>query len=531
MSALNDIASTSPREESTISVEATTDEEYFGPIVDLRTIKEAVRRRRSLWLGAALAGLVIGAAFHVLVPAKSTAVANLYMVEPEASIPSDAMADDVSLLQTRTVAEGALRSLHLSTNPETFLSTYQGTAVSDVILSVKLSAPTAADAVSYDNAVVRSFLAVRSQQFALQTRLLVTGLQTQVRALNTDMKALTDQIDSLLVATSGARTANQVTSLVNQRTSDSSQIDQLQSQQQQDLLAEQSVVQGTRVLDPAVAAKVSAKKVTATDALTGLVGGLGLGLGIVVVGAVISDRPRRRAQVAAALGAPVELSVGPYRPPFWLRGVRLRRSMTDPGATVQLMARRFCRHLEGSPSSSLAVVAIGPAEPAALALGSLAISLAYEGQRVVLVDMADGRPLRSLFRAAAGNPGLPQRVIFDGQPITMIVAPDDPGAMDEVDGLLGDPDSVLVLASVKPAYGAAELAKWAHSAVFVVTAGAATGTLMTSCADLVRQAGLCVRSATLIGAGPEDESAGLVGGLLAPDVAHDVEHHARPEAV
>ena len=273
---------------------AVTATEYFGPMVDLSVLKEAVRRRRRLWLGAALAGLVIGAAFHLVVPAKYSAVANLYMVEPASAQPASAMADDVSLLETRSVAQGALHALHLGTNPQAFVSTYMGTAVSNVILSVKLSAPTAADAVAYDNAVVRSFLAVRAQELDLQTKLVVAGLQNQEDALNTDMKALTDQIDSLLVAGTGTQSASQVTSLVNQRTTDSSQVDQLQSQEQQDLLAEQSVVQGTQVLDAAVAVKVSPAKVAVTDALTGLVGGLFLGLAIVVVGAVITDRPRRR---------------------------------------------------------------------------------------------------------------------------------------------------------------------------------------------------------------------------------------------
>ena len=452
---------------------AVADEEYFGPMVDLSVLKEAVRRRRRLWVGAALAGLVIGAAFHLVVPAKYSAVANLYMVEPASAQPASAMADEVSLLETRSVAQGALHALHLGTNPQAFVSTYVGTAVSNVILSVKLSAPTAADAVAYDNAVVRSFLAVRAQELDLQTKLVVAGLQNQENALNTDMKALTDQIDSLLVAGTGTQSASQVTSLVNQRTTDSSQVDQLQSQEQQDLLAEESVVQGTQVLDAAVAVKVSPAKVAVTDALSGLVGGLFLGLAIVVVGAVITDRPRRRAQVAAALGVPVELSVGPYRSPLWLREVRLRRTVKQPGATLQMMARRLCRQLEAAPGQALAVVALAPAEPPALSVGSLAVSLAYEGQRVVLVDMADGRPLGSLFRAKASP--VPQKVVFDGQLLTLVVAPADPSQLDDVLDVLDQADSVLVLASVSPARGAEHVAAWAASAVVVVERGQGDG--------------------------------------------------------
>jgi O-antigen/teichoic acid export membrane protein len=509
VSALSSTASPRPERQRRLPAPAGSDEEYFGPMVDLSAMKEAVRRRRRLWVGAALAGLVIGAAFHLAVPARYSAVANLYMVEPASAQPASAMADDVSLLETRSVAAGALGALHLDANPQAFVSTYQGTAVSNEIMSVKLSAPSAAQAVAYDNAVVRSFLAVRSQELALQTKLVVAGLEAQVNALNADIKALTSQIDSLGAAGPGSQAASQVTSLVNQRTTDSSQVDQLQSQGQQDLLAEQSVVQGTQVLDPAVALRVSPAKVALTDALTGLVGGLFLGLGIVVVGAAVSDRPRRRAQVAAALGVPVELSVGPYRPPLWLRELRLRRTVKRPGSTLQMMARRLCRQLEASPGSALAVVAIGPTEPPALAVGALALSLAYEGQHVVLVDMADGRPLGSLFGVKA-TPGLAQKVVFDGQLLTLVVAPPDPGEMDEVYDVVDEADSVLVLASVSPARGAEHLARWATSAVVVVTAGKATGTLMTSCAEMLHRAGITARSAVLVGAGPEDESVGLV---------------------
>ena len=518
VSALSSMASPAPVGPGLAPAEAVAvaaaDEEYFGPLVDLSVLKEAVHRRRRLWLGAALAGLVIGAAFHLVVPAKYSAVANLYMVEPASAQPALAMADDVSLLETRSVAQGALHALHLGTNPQAFVSTYTGTAVSNVILSVKLSAPTAAEAVAYDNAVVRSFLAVRAQEFGLQTKLVVAGLQKQEDALNTDMKALTDQIDSLLVAGTGAQSASQVTSLVNQRTTDSSQVDQLQSQEQQDLLAEQSVVQGTQVLDAAVAVKVSPAKVAVTDALSGLVGGLFLGLAIVVVGAVITDRPRRRAQVAAALGVPVELSVGPYRSPLWLREMRLRRTVKQPGATLQMMARRLCRQLEAAPGQALAVVALGPAEPPALSVGSLAVSLAYEGQRVVLVDMAEGRPLGSLFRAKASP--VPQKVVFDGQLLTLVVAPPDPSQLDDVLDVADEADSVLVLASISPARGAEHVAAWAASAVVVVSAGKVTGTMMSSCTEVLRRAGVTARSAILVGAGPEDESVGVANEAEAP---------------
>ena len=62
----------------------------------------------------------------------------------------------------------------------------------------------------------------------------------------------------------------------------------------------------------------SKKKKLITYGAIGLVGGLALGLTIVVVRALVSDRLRRRDDIAYALDAPVKLSVstlGARRPP------------------------------------------------------------------------------------------------------------------------------------------------------------------------------------------------------------------------
>jgi capsular polysaccharide biosynthesis protein len=64
------------------------------------------------------------------------------------------------------------------------------------------------------------------------------------------------------------------------------------------------------VLDTAYVVPVSAKKTAIKDGLSGLIAGLGLGITIVIIGELLSDRVRARSDVAAALGAPVELSVG-----------------------------------------------------------------------------------------------------------------------------------------------------------------------------------------------------------------------------
>jgi capsular polysaccharide biosynthesis protein len=504
--------------ESIGAMDVDASEEYSGPMIDLGALKEALRRRRKIWIGAALAGFVIGAAFHLAVPAKYAATTNLYMVEPSGGDPTQAIANDVSLLQTRSVAQKAASTLHLNVNPAVFLGTYQGTAVSDVIISVKLSAATPAEAVAYDNAVANAFLAVRSDELGLQTKLIVDGMQSQVNSFNTDIQNLTTEINSQSTTKAGSQSASQIAQLVNQRTGYASQISQLQSQEQSDILAEKAVADGSLVLDAAQAAHVSTTKVAVTDALTGLVGGLLLGMGIVVVGAVISDRPRRRNEVAAALGAPVELSLGRYNTPRLARQSRLRRRLKRPAPELEMIERRLRANLEASPGDALAVVPIGSTEVAALAVASLACSLASEGKRVVLADMVDDHPLPKLFRSKVDPGSALTSIVNDGE-LTLVVTPHDPGEMVVVG--LEDADVVLVLATVSPVFGADHLTAWAGNAVVFVTAGEATSTRMTASTQILRQAGIVVRSAVLLGASANDETAGLLGEELPVSTSPD----------
>ena len=144
-----------------------------------------------------------------------------------------------------------------------------------------------------------------------------------------------------------------------------------------------------------------------TDSIAGVIAGLGLGVGIVVVGAVLTDRLRRRDEIAIAVGAPVELSIGRYRRPRFFRKWRLDRRVRRPSRDMRMMERRIRAHLESAPGSALAVVPVECSEPAALAMASLALSLGREGRRVIVADLADGRPLQSLLErhSAAGALG------------------------------------------------------------------------------------------------------------------------------
>jgi capsular polysaccharide biosynthesis protein len=484
-------------------------------MIDLSVIKEVVRRRRRLWVTCALVGVLLGVAVQFVVPSKYVAVTDLYMSEPAGGDPNQAIANDISLLQTRAVAQRALGQLHLHVSATNFLTTYEGTAPSDVILSIKLSAPTSAEAVADDNVLAKAFLAQRAYELSYETKLVITDIDAQVDALTSDISRLTTSINALTGGTPGAQATNQLTELVDQRSSDDSQVASLQAEINQDLISENSVNWGTYVLDAAIPVKVSVKKTIVEDGLAGFVAGLGLSLGALIVAAIISDRPRRRADIAALLGAPIELSVGRQRRLYGLRKRRMRRRMIRPPRELRLIESSLRADLLAVRGPALAVVALEATEIAALGVGALAFSLASEGMNVVAVDMADGRPLASSF-SSIRNPGAPYKVTLGGATVTLVAAHTDPTLTPNID-VLAEADAVLVLATVDPSLGAEHLAPWASGAVVMLTGGKASATRIASCGQMLRQARVPVRAAILIGADRRDETVGAASAeLLVP---------------
>lgn len=191
----------------------------------------------------------------------------------------------------------------------------------------------------------------------------------------------------------------------------------------------------------------------------------------------------------------------------WLKTARLRRRLRRPTLALQLVERRLRAHLESAPSAALAVVEIDAAEPTAVAVAALARSVASEGRRVVLADVADGRPLAALL-GGSGTPGNVRTVSIDGRAVGLYVAPDDPAEM--ADKEAGeDADVILILATVDPALGADHIAAWASDAVVMVQAGAASPSQIKAVGQQLRQTGMAVRSAILVGTDAADHSSGV----------------------
>jgi capsular polysaccharide biosynthesis protein len=483
----------------------------LGPMIGLRTLMKAIQGKRRVWLTTGLLGLIVGASLNLVIPPKYTAVTDLYLAQTPGADPVLVMADNVSLLQTEAVAQQAVTTGRLPMSPSALVHHYTGVSLSENIMSIKFSGSSPNEAVAGANTVAQAFLALQARELRLQTNVLLLGLQSQISSLNTSIGNLNTQINSLSSPSPNEQMTNKLTELVNQRGGDQTQVTQLQAQADQALLNEQSVVHVSHVLDPAALVPVSTKKVILKDALSGLVAGLAVGLAAVIFSSLLSERAPDRSTVAATLGAPVELSLGRYHSPRVMRRSRLSRQLREPSPSLHMIERRLRGHLESAPGSALAVVTVGTGEPAALAVGSLALALSSEGHEVVVVDAADNRLLASIL----GLPSKPQTMetfqlsAVEGSPVRVLVAPEDPLQMAEKPPP-DDADAVLVLAALNPAFGAEHLASWVTDAVMILSPRGVNLTRMRIDQEMLREAGISLRSVILLGSDAQDDSSGAL---------------------
>ena len=466
-----------------------------------RSIRRALRRRAWLWCLTAVLGLVVGLTLLTEKPPGYQASTSVMLAYGPDQAIGEASVTDLSLAQSRTVAEGTLQRLGLQEALASFIGSYSVTAVSDRIVQFTVTAPTSDEAVVRANALAAEFLQFRAALVENQQQLVFAALDSELA------RATPATLPGLQAAIANYRATAQVDTT--------------------------SIVDGSRVLNVAAPIHRSIKK-PVYDVGGGLLGGLAIGMGFVIVETLVSDRPRRRDDVARALGAPVRFSVGKIRLSRWLPG---RHGLA---ATRRVKIRRIADYLGSAvpagtgERAALVVVPVGDPRVGALSVVSLARSCAQQGQKVVLADLCRGAPAARLLRARA--PGV-REVAVDGVPLTVVVPgrddllpagplgrdlreprAGDPGqAADPVAVAAGSADLLLTLADVDPALGAAHLRGWAADAVVMVTAGRSSSAKIHVVSELIRLARLSLVSGVLVGADKADESLGTAPGPHAAD--------------
>lgn len=494
--------------------------DFAAGLTRLPHLSAALRRRARLWITTALIGLLLGAAFSVLKPAPFQASTSVLLTHPLGDDPVEAMQTDVALADSRAVAGLVVQRLGLTENATSFLSSYTVVPLTDRILQITVKAPTSDDAVRRAESVAFQFLAFRAGQLRTQQEQVAADLRVKIAADRQHITQLLARITKLQA--SGV----DVTALDAKRKQASNTLTGLEKAatdyNDNAPLATSAIIAGSKVLDSASPIQHSRFKRPVLFAVAGMIGGLLVGVVIVLIMALVSDRLRRRGDVARALGAPVGLSVGPLR----ARG-RLRRkglaSARSPDfqrvvSYLQGTAGTAPGGEEGAVSPALAVIAVDNDPIAALAATALAVSCAREGRKVLLADLCPGRPAGRLL--GARNPGV-HEVTVDGVTLTVAIparhdiAPAGPRPGDQrehADEALASAwsraDLLVTVAALDPAVGGQYLAGWAAQAVPVITTGESSSTRVYAVGEMIRSAGVALIPAVLTGADRTDESLG-----------------------
>lgn len=496
-------------------------------LVSLGYLGSALRRGARLWVALAIVGLVIGAGYAAAKPPKYTATTTILLVDNPAENPVNEIATDLALAESTPVASAVVNQLGLQEAPATFLGTYSVTQVTTQILSITVSGPSSSAAVQRASAIATQYLAYRARYAQAAQQQTASELQQQVSQAQQSLNSITSQLAQ--AQASSTSSSAQVKSLQAQQTQATYNLNSVKQYVSTTLASSQTttqqMVKGSEVVSPATANKRSVTKVLALDTLGGLIGGLAIGMIIVILVAITSDRLRRRDDIAYASGAPVGLSVGPLRSSR-VPDLRGRSSVRDRDV------KRVVEHLRNAvPGRSkspvgLAVVAVDDPVIVAQAVVALAISSSKQRMRIVLADLTQGA-------IAARQLGVSGRgintVTLGGVPIMVTVpapeetAPVGPLRADSISAgyaqvserladVCATADLVLSAVTLNPAFGGDYLATWASDAVAMVTAGRSTATRIRAVGDMVRLAGVRLDSVVVVDADRSDESLGVLSG-------------------
>jgi hypothetical protein len=491
-------------------------------LVSLAYVRAAIRRSARIWCAVAIVGLLAGVASYVAFPAGYQATTSVWLTSGPYENPATASTDDQLVVQSRAVAGLALHRLRLAQDVSSFLASYTAVAISPRVLQITVTAPTGAEALHRAAAVAAAFLQFRKRQLQDEANLVGTATRQEIKLAKQQLGSISSQISLLRAQLTSAKQRAQLSNL---RAEQSQLVSELSSLRQGAGTASISIatrlaVKGSIVLDGAALGKHSRFKPLVLHAAIGLIAGLALSLGVVVVLAIISDRLRRRDDVARVLGAPVKLSVPKVSLSHWRPGRRGLAAAGDKDVS------RIITYLNGAVArsrrgiASLAVVPVDEVDVAAVCLTSLAISSARKGLRVVLADLCAGAPVARLLgvrQTGIEDVRVEKARVIVAVPDRKELFPEGPlrtrshgaDANDELAAACASADLLLTLAPLDPSVGGEHLADWASSVVAFVTAGRSSVERVKAVGEMIRLARIPRVSAVLIGADKTDESLGV----------------------
>lgn len=488
-------------------------------LASIQFVWSALKRHVRLLIAFTLLGILVGAGLYVKFPPARHATTKVLLIDSPNQDPAFEVQTDVALAASTTVGENVVKQLGLQEPAASLLATYSVTALTDQVLLINVSAATSDEAVQRAAAVAKQFLAFRAQytrtQFSQQAGQLndeVTQAKQKVADISSQISQTTDP-DKLHALQDEQKAATDALAQIRQYVTGS-----LATAQS----AEANMIAGSQVLDAPAAQKLSKTKGAPLYVGGGLLGGLALGIIIVIVSALTSDRLRRRSDIAYTFRAPVRLSVGPLR-------ARRLPSLGGAAKARNRDLRRVTEYLNDAvPGASrgpagLAIAAVDDVKTTAEVVVSLALDNAGRGRRVILADLSEGRIAAR--RLGVSEPGI-NRVERDGKPFVLVipnpdsVAPVGPlsshasaaGYAQADERLVAEAEStdlVLTLVTLDPVVGSEHLATWATSVVAMVTTGRSSAVRITAVADMIRLAGVRLDSVVLVDSDKDDDSLGI----------------------
>jgi capsular polysaccharide biosynthesis protein len=510
-------------------------------LITFRFVRDAIRRHIRIWLIVAIIGLLGGLGSTVVLPAPSSSVTRLLLTHRDGEDPVNAMATDVSLATTHTVAGRVIDLLKLPETQDDLLKRYTVTAPTDRVLEITAKAKTNDESTKLATVIAQVFLIYRKEQISLQAAPLSRDLTSAQNNLSLAEQAVRAAGDDPLVEPLKNPNSPAGVQLIAARERFAYVRQQLLDQQVQD-----ARMNSGRVLDVASPVHVSEKKKLVISAATGIIAGLFLGLGFVIVRALISDRLWKRRDIAHALGARVRLSTD--RPPGWrlLPFPRYLRDSQRRNPENQLIVQHLDQRIfwGARPIPAITVVSVDDVRTGALAVASLAVSLAEDGRYVLVADLSAGGNLARML--GVKEPGTHESQFSGpGRRIDVHLADPAAGPAEGAYLRIGDTgrptgredvaldaaweaaDIVLSLATLTPALGADHLATWASHAAVFVTAGESTATKIQATGEMLRLAGVEMITAVVLRPDPTDESVGVAEAESGQARSVDVEMFGR----
>jgi capsular polysaccharide biosynthesis protein len=505
-----------------------------GAFASLGFLLAALRRTVRVWSLVGILGLLIGGAVYAAYPPEYMASTSVVLTNNPDVDPLTAITTDQTLAQSHAVAAGVVQKLNLPESASAFGAAYTVTIVTNQVLQMTVSAPTSAEAVQRAQAVAAEFLKFRVSMLQSQQTLENTVLNQLVNSSQQQADTLTTQLSQLQSQGASSKDIAKVQKQANSATATAQSMKQtVLAQISDNAVTTAAQANDSQVLNSAAALPHSSLKFLLYYLVTGLFGGLVVGMAFVVVRELVSDRLRRRDDVADALDIPVRLSIGPVGGGRFAFAATPRARAARQQNLLRLAAylRQVLAASQRRPSS-LVVVAVDNAQVIAPAVVSLARAAAKQGRKVIVADLVQGSPVARLLGAGgASRGGAGVRPVETGgtELLAYVPDPDDvvytgPFRSSVADAGSGPawvpPDNTLLTASrtadlvltitdLDPAIGAEHLVTWGPEAVAVVTAGHSHAARVYAVGEMLRLARIRLVAAVLTGGDKSDESIGM----------------------